>query len=151
MTDLIVVEKAGERISVHPATLDEHQRVGWAVSADQVDTSVVAIAATTQTNGDETLLKVGKGPGGKFYVRQGKVNLKGPFSTEEEAKASMVTPDGEPTPIPEAWEAMTDDELLNLAAVLSGGPVTASGDETPVTRAKSIIQAAVEDRASRSQ
>lgn len=148
MTDLIVVEKAGERISVHPATLDEHQRVGWAVSADQVDTSVVAIAATTQTNVDETLLKVGKGPGGKFYVRQGKVNLKGPFSTEEEA--AMVTPDGEPTPIPEAWEAMTDDELLNLAAVLSGGPVAASGDETPVTRAKSIIQASVDDRASHS-
>jgi len=98
---------------------------------------------------DETPLKVGKGPGGKFYVKQGKVNLKGPFATEEEAEAAMVTPDGIPTPIPDAWEAMTDDELLALAAELSGGPVTASGEQAPIERAKSIIQATVDDRASR--
>lgn len=57
--------------------------------------------------------------------------------------------DGVPTPVPEAWDAMTDDELLALAAELSGGPVVASGDATPVERAKSIIRATVEDRAIR--
>lgn len=59
------------------------------------------------------------------------------------------TPDGTPTPIPEAWEAMSDDELLALAEALSGGPVTASGEQAPIERAKSIIEATVDDRASR--
>ncbi|WIY54147.1 hypothetical protein O9Z70_06395 [Devosia sp. YIM 151766] len=59
------------------------------------------------------------------------------------------TPDGIPTPIPDAWEAMTDDELLALAAELSGGPVVETDNGTPVERAKSIIQATVDDRASR--
>lgn len=57
------------------------------------------------------------------------------------------TPDGTPTPIPEAWEVMTDDEMLELGAELSGGPVTASGDQTPAERARSIIQATVDCRA----
>lgn len=39
MSDLIVVEKAGEQIAVHPATLEAHQRLGWSVSADQKPTS----------------------------------------------------------------------------------------------------------------
>lgn len=59
------------------------------------------------------------------------------------------TPDGIPTPIPDAWEAMTDDELLALAAELSGGPVVDTDNGTPIERAKSIIQATVDDRASR--
>jgi len=92
-------------------------------------------------------LKVGKGPGGKFYVKQGKVNIKGPFSTETEAEAAMVTPDGVPTPIPEAWEAMPDEELEKLAGELAGEPVTELNGQTPAERAKSIIQAAVDDRA----
>lgn len=49
------------------------------------------------------------------------MNLKGPFATEQEAEAAMVTPDGAPTSIPEAWEAMNDEELLALAAGPSGG------------------------------
>jgi hypothetical protein len=59
------------------------------------------------------------------------------------------TPDGVPTAIPEEWEAMTDDEMLALAADLSGGPVVETENGTPVERAKAIIQAAVDDRASR--
>lgn len=97
---------------------------------------------------DETPLKVGKGPGGKFYVKQGKVNLKGPFATEEEAEAAMVTPDGEPTPIPDGWEAMTDEELIDLAGKISGEPVNGGADGTPADKARSIIQATVDDRAS---
>lgn len=58
------------------------------------------------------------------------------------------TPDGIPTPVPDAWEAMTDDELLALAAELSGGPVVEADNGTPVERAKAIIQATVDDRAS---
>jgi hypothetical protein len=61
----------------------------------------------------------------------------------------MVTPDGAPVPIPEAWEAMTDDELVKLAGELSGEPITELNGETPAQRAKSIIQAAVDDRASK--
>lgn len=59
------------------------------------------------------------------------------------------TPDGIQTPIPDAWEAMTDDELLALAAELSGGPVVETDNGTPIERAKAIIQATVDDRASR--
>lgn len=63
------------------------------------------------------------------------------------AEVLSETPDGTPTPIPEAWEAMTDDELLALAAELSGGPVLATYDATPAERARSIIQATVDCRA----
>lgn len=95
--------------------------------------------------------KVGKGPGGKFYIRRGRQLQSEGFETEAEAQAALdaanaVTPDGIPTPVPDAWEAMTDDELLALAAELSGGPVTALGAHTPVERARSIIQATVDSR-----
>lgn len=94
-------------------------------------------------------LKVAKGAGGKWFVKQGRKNFKGPFETEAEAEAAMVAPDGIPTPIPEAWEAMTDEDLVKLAGELAGEPVTELNGQTPAERAKSIIQAAVDDRASR--
>jgi hypothetical protein len=43
----------------------------------------------------------------------------------------------------------TDDELVKLAGELSGEPITELNGETPAQRAKSIIQAAVDDRASK--
>ncbi|WP_156458077.1 hypothetical protein [Devosia epidermidihirudinis] len=57
--------------------------------------------------------------------------------------------DGTPTPIPEAWEAMTDDELVELAGKLAGEPVNAGSEGSPADKARSIIQATVDDRASR--
>jgi len=98
---------------------------------------------------DVAQLKVAKGAGGKWFVKHGRKNVKGPFETEAEAEAAMVTPDGIPTPIPEAWEAMTDEELVKLAGELAGEPVIELNGQTPADRAKSIIQATVADRASR--
>lgn len=86
---------------------------------------------------------------GKFVVKLGDKVVAGPYETEAEAKAFIGGADGTPTPVPEAWEAMNDDELLALAAELSGGLVTANGDPTPLERARSIIQATVDDRASK--
>lgn len=60
------------------------------------------------------------------------------------------TPDGIPTPIPEEWEAMTEDEMIGLAAELIGGDVVVSGNgESRAEKAHSILMAAVTDRASR--
>lgn len=118
MSDLIVVEKAGERISVHPATLDQHQRIGWAVSADQSDTSAAAIAAQSPADGGND----GSGA---------------PISE---------TPDGIPTPIPDDWETMHHTKQISLARALAGD-FTAPEGQTMTEKAKSIILAAVTDRA----
>ncbi len=64
------------------------------------------------------------------------------------AEPVSETPDGIPTPIPEAWEAMTDDEMLTLAAELIGGDVIVSGNgESLAEKAHSILMATVTDRA----
>lgn len=46
------------------------------------------------------------------------------------------TPDGTPTPTPEEWEAMTEDEMIALAAELIGDEVVVSGNgETQAEKA----------------
>lgn len=165
MTDLIVVEKAGERISVHPATLGEHQRVGWAVSADQTDTSAAGINAAS----DGTLRT--DGPTVAEYVERGYLAVNYPpegyasRSTAEEIAAAIAaqqapagggndgsgspaseTPDGIPTPIPDDWEAMHHTKQISLAKALAGD-FTAPAGQTMTEKAKSIILAAVTDRA----
>jgi hypothetical protein len=71
--------------------------------------------------------------------------------TKDEIIAALNAYDGgadDPqTPIPEAWEAMTDDELIALAGELAGEPIIATGEATPADKARSVIQATVEDRA----
>lgn len=59
------------------------------------------------------------------------------------------TPDGIPTPVPDAWEAMTDEELIDLAGKLAGEPINAGSEGSPADKARSIIQATVDDRASK--
>jgi hypothetical protein len=143
MSDIVEMIRGESEVAlVRPEWVEDWKGLGWALKGE----GIVPAAATPL---DADGLKVGKGPGGKFYVKQGKVNLKGPFATEAEAEAAMVTPDGAPVPIPEAWEAMTDDELVKLAGELSGEPITELNGETPAQSAKSIIQAAVDDRASK--
>jgi len=66
------------------------------------------------------------------------------------AEPLSETPDGIPTPIPDTWEAMTEDEMIALAAELIGGDVVVSGNgETQAEKAHSIIMATATDRASR--
>ena len=64
------------------------------------------------------------------------------------AEPVSEAPDGTPIPIPEEWEAMTEDEMIALAAELIGGHVVVSGNgETQAEKAHSIIMATVTDRA----
>lgn len=39
---------------------------------------------------DGDALQVGKGPGGKFYVKKGREPIAGPFDTQDEAKAKQA-------------------------------------------------------------
>lgn len=36
MSDLIAVEKAGERLAIHPSTLVAHEAAGWSLSAEPI-------------------------------------------------------------------------------------------------------------------
>jgi hypothetical protein len=64
------------------------------------------------------------------------------------AEPVSEAPDGTPIPIPEEWEAMTDEELIALAGELIAGEVVVSGNgETQAEKAHSIIMATVTDRA----
>lgn len=86
---------------------------------------------------------------GKFVVKLGDKVVAGPYETDAEAKAFLGGADGTPTPVPEAWEALTDDELIDLAAKLAGEPVNAGSEGSAADKARSIIQATVDDRASK--
>lgn len=165
MTDLIVVEKAGERISVHPATLGEHQRAGWSISADQANTSALAIdvafGGALRTDGPTVAEYVERGYLAVNYPPEGYASR----STAEEIAAAIAaqqapagggnegsdgpvseTPDGIPTPIPEDWETMHHTKQISLAKALAGD-FTAPEGQTMTEKAKSIILAAVTDRA----
>lgn len=72
-----------------------------------------------------------------------------PKQNEGGSDENKGVPDGTQTPIPEEWEALTDDEMIALATALAGEPIVASGEQTPAQRAHSIIMATVSDRESR--
>lgn len=87
----------------------------------------------------------------------------GPFKNKAEAIAAIEAhlakaeaeggnldnPRGEPVEIPEAWEAMTDDEMVELALAIVGGdgPLVPAEGQTVAQKARAIIEAEVAERA----
>lgn len=85
----------------------------------------------------------------------------GPFKNKAEAIAAIEAhlakaeggnldnPGGEPVEIPEAWEAMTDDEMVELALAIVGGdgPLVPAEGQTVAQKARAIIEAEVAERA----
>lgn len=50
MSNLIVIEKDGERLPVHPRALAEHQKLGWRVAEDQTFEATLS-ASTSEDQG----------------------------------------------------------------------------------------------------
>lgn len=88
-----------------------------------------------------------------FDLKEGESLPEGWFDTPAAfaaADAVSETPDGIPDPIPDDWEAMHWKKQVALAEILIGGKLVISGNsETLADKAKSIIGATVDDRASR--
>lgn len=66
--------------------------------------------------------------------------------TDGSGAPASETPDGTPTPIPDDWETMHHTKQISLAKALAGD-FTAPEGQTMTEKAKSIILAAVTDRA----
>jgi hypothetical protein len=49
------------------------------------------VGGKAPANPDEVIRSIGKGPRGKFYVKQGDERIAGPFDTEAEAQAALAS------------------------------------------------------------
>lgn len=80
MSQLVAMSKDGVTIGVHEACVADHERVGWIVGGT---------LSEADEDDDQTgdVLSVGKGPGGKFYVKRGKERVSEGFETEADAGA----------------------------------------------------------------
>lgn len=83
------------------------------------------------------------------FVRVGLDGKPDPMDHDGDAASEepvSETPDGIPTPIPDDWETMHHTKQISLAKALAGD-FTAPEGQTMTEKAKSIILAAVTDRA----
>ena len=79
MSNIVAMTKDGATIGVHETCVADHQRLGWAVGGD-----------LPEDDAGEAL-SVGKGPQGKWFVKQGKERISEGFETEAEALAAKAT------------------------------------------------------------
>jgi hypothetical protein len=91
MSQLVAMSKEGVTINVHETLRDAHERAGWEVaiaarSAVPVETQGADPSSVRDVGG----LSVGKGPGGRFYVKRGKEIVTGPYASEEDARAALA-------------------------------------------------------------
>ena len=49
--ELILIEKDGERIRVHPGTLENHKQLGWTVVEEAAEPAAVAAAPAAASKG----------------------------------------------------------------------------------------------------
>lgn len=85
-----------------------------------------------------------------FELAEGEGLPKGWFDTPAAFNSISETPDGIPDAIPDDWESLHWKKQVALAEILIGGKLVVSGKgETLAEKAKSIIGATVDDRASK--
>lgn len=94
MSNLVSVSKDGVALDVHTVTLDAHMRDGWmvvpTVSPSEPVIDPLDHDGDGRKGGSLPKLAVGKGPGGRFYVKRGKEIISGPYATEEEGSEAMA-------------------------------------------------------------
>lgn len=143
----------GKTADVHPNEVENMQVHGWAIAE--------TAEPTLRTDGPTVAEFVERGYLAANYPPEGYASR----STPEEIAAAVAaqskptggendgsgtgtseTPDGVPTPIPDDWETLHHTKQIALAKALAGD-FTVSGDQTMTEKARSIIMAAVTDRA----
>lgn len=94
MSDLIPVSKDGVVLEVHRVTLDAHTQCGWKVvpvaTAPHPAPDPLDHDGDGRKGGSLPHLSVGKGPGGRFYVKRGKEIVTGPYASEDEAREALA-------------------------------------------------------------
>lgn len=99
-----------------PNIVEAYRRVG--IPVEIVSTLAEALADGPVAKPAEQGMTVGKGPGGRWYIKKGRELITGPFSTEDEAKAALAGQTGDIGT--DSGEQFSDDQLRAAIEAATG-------------------------------